>query len=162
MRQLLVGFRIPDGTTAPASFQNSDGRLSFAASPGYTSALTAEYVPIAGFHWVGYLSTGFSFDGTNPNNLLVNINPEFGLNGVGGAPFTGPFRWRAVIGSRQISDSFPGSSPIDCSGNALTGCFDSPSIGSNTARVNLPHLATTLTVSDFSVTPPAATTAGPA
>src|SRR3954449_11219279 len=26
--QLMVGFRVPDGTTAPDSFQNSDGRLN--------------------------------------------------------------------------------------------------------------------------------------
>jgi hypothetical protein len=158
--QLMVGFRIPDGTTAPPSFQNSDGRLSFAASPGYASALTAEYVPLAGFHWVGYLSTGVQLDGTNANNFLITINPEFGLNGVGGAPFTGPFRWRAVIGTRVISDAAPGSSPISCPlGNQY--CFDSPTLSSTTARVNLPHLATTLPVSDFSVRPPEATAAGP-
>jgi hypothetical protein len=158
--QLMVGFRVPDGTTAPASFQNSDGRLSFAASPGYVNALTAEYVPIAGFHWVGYLSTGVQLDGSNAANFLINISPEFGLNGVGGAPFTGPFRWRAVIGSRLINDSQPGSSPIDCPLGSQ-GCFDSPTLSSTTARVSLLHLATTLTVSDFSVRPPDATAVVP-
>jgi hypothetical protein len=157
--QLMVGFRVPDGTVAPQSFQNSDGRLSFAASPGYAGALTAEYVPIAGFHWVGYLSTGFAFDGTNPANLLISINPEFRLTGVGGAPFAGPFRWRAVIGSRLISDTLPGSSPIACPLGSQ-GCFDSPTLSSTSARVDLPHLATTLAVSDFSVRPPDATTVG--
>jgi hypothetical protein len=158
--QLMVGFRVPDGTTAPASFQNSDGRVSFAASPGYTAALTAEYVPIAGFHWVGYLSTGVQLDGSNAANFLITINPEFGLNGIGGAPFTGPFRWRAVIGSRLISDSVPGSSPIDCPVGS-TACFDSPPPSTTSGRATLGHLAATVTVSDFSVRPPDATAVGP-
>src|SRR4051812_23340228 len=70
--QMLVGFRVPDGTRAPDSFQNDDGRLTFNASPGYASALTSEYVPITGFHWVGYLSTGFQFD-ASPANLTFNL-----------------------------------------------------------------------------------------
>jgi hypothetical protein len=157
--QLMVGLRIPDGTTAPASFQNSDGRLNFSTSPGYTDALTAKYVPVAGFHWVGYLSTGVQLDGSNAANFLVTINPEFGLNGVGGAPFAGPFRWRAVIGSRLINDQLPGSAPIDCPIGS-TACFDSPP--PNTAgRATLGHLATTLTVSDYSVRPPDATSVAP-
>jgi hypothetical protein len=159
--QLMVGFRVPDGTKSPGSFQNSDGRLSFSSSPGYTSALSAEYVPIAGFHWVGYLSTGFAFDGTNPANLLITVNPEFGLPpGPGGAPFAGPFRWRAVIGSRLISDTVPGSSPIDCP-LGDEGCFDSPTLTSTSAPVNLAHLPTALTVSDYAVRPPDAAAAGP-
>ena len=165
--QMLVGFRVPDGTGAPASFQDEKGRLTFNSSPGYAAALTAEYVPIAGFKWVGYLSSGFSFDGTTADNFTFKINPEFVLpQAPNGGPFPGPFRWRAVVGSRFIDNAggLPADRPIECPlGNV--GCFDSPPIGSatdpNPVRQNLPHLATPLTVSDYSVRPPDATSAAP-
>jgi hypothetical protein len=157
--QLLVGFRVPDGTAAPSSFPSSDGRMIFSSSPGYTSALTAEYLPIAGFHWVGYLSTQFSFDVSKDSNRFTTVAPEFVLPpGSDGGPFASPFRWRAVVGSRQISASFPGTSPIDCP-VGTAGCFDSPRLSTTSGRASIPgHLS--LTVSDFAVIAPAAVTAG--
>ncbi|MDA0159135.1 hypothetical protein OM076_02565 [Solirubrobacter ginsenosidimutans] len=160
--QVFIGFRVPDGTGAPASFRNDDGRLTFAQSPGYSDALTAEYVPVAGFHWVGYLSTGtISFDGTNPANFVITVDPEFILpTGPGGTPFAGPFRWRPVIGTRGVSASSPADAPVDCAVGSLF-CFDSPPPSTTTGRATIANLSTALVVSDFAVRAPDALSAPP-
>jgi hypothetical protein len=154
--QLLLGFRVPDGTTAPASFPSVDGRVIFSASPGYASALTAEYVPVAGFHWVGYLSTSTSFNAQVQDNRLTAVRPEFVLP-EGAAPFAGPFRWRVVAGSRQNSATVPANAPINCSVGSES-CFDSPTLSTTSGRATLSHLTTP--VSDYAVLAAPAATAG--
>src|SRR3954452_18831224 len=49
--QLLVGYRVPDGTGSPADFTSSDGQLVFVRRDDYTAALTKAFPPAAGFHW---------------------------------------------------------------------------------------------------------------
>lgn len=155
--QLLVGFRVPDGARAPQSFPNSDGRLNFAHSPGYTAALTAEYAPLPGFHWVGYISTEFQFNPSDASHRLVKISPEFGLPaGSGGGPFTGPFRWRAVVGARQITATVPANSAVSCPRDNRF-CFDSPPNESGRDNLTTHYTAP---VSDFAVRTPAVTAAG--
>jgi hypothetical protein len=157
--QLLIGFRVPDGTIAPARFRNDDGRLTFVPSPGYTSGLTAEYLPLSGFHWVGYISTGtISFDGTNPANFVFTVDPEFILPTLpGGVPFTGPFRWRPVVGTRPVGPSQPADAPVSCTVGD-TYCFDSPPPSTTSGRATIANLAATVTVSDFAIAPPSAAT----
>ena len=132
--QLLVGYRVPNGTVAPTTFQSTDASVSLTRNQGYTNELTAEFRPAAGFHWEGYLSTDLPFDPTRPADRLTTISPEFVLPpGANGAPFVGPFRWRAVIGFRAtrvdtIGDVLSPTSAVDCD-NFFHTCFDSPSIG---------------------------------
>jgi hypothetical protein len=154
--QLLLGFRVPDGTTAPASFASTDGRVIFSASPGYASALTAEYVPVAGFHWVGYLSNSTSFNVQFQDNRLTTVRPEFVLP-EGAAPFAGPFRWRVVAGSRQNSATLPATAPIGCPVGSES-CFDSPTLSTTSGRATLTHLSTA--VSDYAVLAAPAASAG--
>ncbi|HWK26526.1 MAG TPA: hypothetical protein VNS09_08190 [Solirubrobacter sp.] len=156
--QLLLGFRVPDGTVAPASFRSDDTRaLAFNLSPGYTSALTAEYQPISGLHWVGYLSDSTSFNAQVTDNQLTTVRPEFGLP-PGAAPYAGPFLWRVVAGSRQNLSTAPASAPIDCPVGD-DDCFDSPKLSTLSGAAVLTTSLTT-TVSDYAVLAPGAATAG--
>jgi hypothetical protein len=155
--QLLLGFRVPDGTTAPASFPSVDGRVIFSASPGYATALTAEFVPVAGFHWVGYISTSVSFNAQVADNRLTRVKPEFGLP-EGAGPFAGPFRWRVVAGSRQNSASVPANAAISCPVGSES-CFDSPTLSTTSGRATLATNVTT-SVSDYAVLAAPAATAG--
>jgi hypothetical protein len=82
----------------------------------------------------------------------VNLRPEFTLpSQANGAPFAGPFAWRAIAGIRALADQNQAGAVVNCS-DILTVCFDSPPTG----------VATSLTtsVSDFGVLTGADTTAG--
>ena len=131
--EVLIGYRVPDGTVAPSTFPSSDGRLILTKNPGYTSRLTAQYAPPPGFHWEGYLSTEVAFNAATAGDRQTTLAPEFMLPpGEGGAPFTGLFLWRAVAGFRITGlDSgpvTPAGSAVDCTGSSFyTFCFDSPS-----------------------------------
>lgn len=152
--QLLVGFRVPAGTGAPANFVTTDGSLSFARSASYTNALNASFPAAAGFRWDGYLSTDAPFDPANVGDRSTVLAPEFALPaGVNGAPFASQFAWRAVIGMRQTG---PGAAnPSDavlCNPLAGTVCFDSPSAGVASSLIK--------SVSDIGVLPGVGVTAG--
>ena len=128
--QLLVGYRVPLGTVAPAGFTTADGSASFARSATYTNALSASFPPPAGFRWEGYLSTDAPLDPANPDDRQTTLQPEFALpQGADGAPFAGPLRWRAIVGFRFTgSGGASPSDPVRCNDGA-TSCFDSPSAG---------------------------------
>jgi hypothetical protein len=148
--QLLVGFRVPVGTVAPGGFPSADDDVFFSASPSYTAALSSRFPAPAGARWFGYISTPKLFDLGNPSGLQTNLRPEFTLPPQpGGAPFAGPFPWRAVAGLRPLGDQNDAGDPVVC-GDL---CFDSP----QTERV-----ATNLSarVSDFGVLAGASATAG--
>jgi hypothetical protein len=145
--QLLVGFRVPDGTVAPEEFRSPDGEV-FDKSPTYTAALTADRTAPAGFHWEGYLSSTVNLDA---GTQLTSFSAEFGLPpGPGGAPFAGPFRWRAIAGIRLVNRN--AGDPVSCGQGS--DCYDSPPPG---------DLFTQLvrTVSDFRVLPGTGATAAP-
>jgi len=129
--QLLVGFRVPLGTGAPASFVSADGSGVFTGNASYTARL-AEAFPVApGFRWEGYSSTELPFDPALPDDRVTRLEPEFVLPpGVGGAPFEGPLKWRAVVGFRRTGAgaAAPGD-PIVCDLPGGTVCFDSPATG---------------------------------
>jgi hypothetical protein len=129
--QLLAGFRVLVGTVAPSNFVTTDGSLSFARSASYTNALNVAFPPPAGFRWEGYLSTDAPFDPANANDRSTLLAPEFALPlGANGAPFAGPFQWRAVVGMRQTGPNAANpSDPVVCNVLAGTVCFDSPSAG---------------------------------
>jgi hypothetical protein len=145
--QLLIGFRVPDGTVAPDQFSSPQGEV-FTQSPSYTANLAADRTPPAGFHWVGYISSSVA---PTAGAALTSFILEFGLPaGSGGAPFTGPFRWRAITGVRLVNGN--ASDPVFC--GQLSDCYDSPPAGAL-----FTHLSQA--VSDFRVLPGAGATAAP-
>jgi hypothetical protein len=158
--QLLIGFRVPAGTVAPATFTSPTGDL-FSGSPSYTADLQRDHPAPAGFEWHGYISTKATL--TNGADL-TSFSVEFGLPaGTGGAPFAGPFQWLAVVGSRGVSDTAPADAPVDCTSTGIAppalSCYDSPSttIGGAINAVN----QVARPVSDFRVLPGTGATAAP-
>jgi hypothetical protein len=148
--QLLVGFRVPVGTIAPSNFPSATKDVFFNSDPTYTAALDTKFPPSAGERWVGYISTPKTFDRANTSGLQTSFQPEFTLPPqADGAPFAGPFPWRAVVGLRPLNDPNDAGNPVTCG----TLCFDSPV----TARI-----ATNLSspVSDFGVVSGAGATVG--
>src|SRR5690242_16531527 len=127
--QMLVGFRVPDGTTAPTSFQSAAHDTTFNESDSYAQQLSATFTPVAGEHWVGYVS---GFKTIDPHNQAADrttsFTPEFALPAqAGGGPFAGPLHWRMAIGFRALDNAGQSGDPVDCSGsNHVTICVDSP------------------------------------
>jgi hypothetical protein len=126
--QLLVGFRVPSGTVAPDTMQSTDGRVVLAKNASYTARLVANSAPPAGFFWQGYVSAELPFDPTSANDRGTTLVPEFRLPpGAGGAPFDGPFRWRAIVGFRKTgTGGAPPNSDVVCDVLSGSVCFDSP------------------------------------
>jgi len=129
--QLLVAFRVPDGTTAPPSFQNDTLSTTFNFSQSYTNGLTTNYPPAAGEHWVGYIS-GFK-DSLDPATKVADrdfaVHAEFGLPAAAdGGPFAGPLKYRLTAGLREVADSTQSGDPVACdgTGNHATICADTP------------------------------------
>lgn len=147
--QLLVGFRVPDGTVAPDEFRSPDGEV-FDKSPSYTAALTADRPPAAGLHWQGYISSTVEL---GAGDSLTGFSAEFGLApGPGGAPFSGPFKWRAIVGVRPVNGN--AGDPVGC--GRLTDCYDSPPPADL-----VPQFDQVKAVSDFRVLPGTGATAAP-
>ena len=147
---LLVGFRVPDGTTTPNEFRSQDGEV-FDHSASYSAELNANRPSAAGLHWEGYVSSTLVI---NAGQTATTFSVEFGLPaGPGGAPFAGPFKWRAVAGFQAgVVDA---ATPISCS-QLGADCFDSPP-----AADLVPQLDRARTVSDFRVLAGTGATAAP-
>jgi hypothetical protein len=141
--QLLVGYRIPVGVTAPATLTTSvpstdengapiSVSLTLAQSAQYAAGLTSLLPPPAGTQWVGYASDIRNYTATGPQTVV--LTPSFGLPDG----FTGPFTWRTVVGFRAdvfVKQNIPISCPAPFPGTsyvspALTTlpsvCVDSP------------------------------------
>jgi hypothetical protein len=139
--QLLVGYRIPVGVSAPATIATSvpsvdeNGApitvpLTLTQSPSYAAGLSAIAPPPAGSVWVGYTSEFKEYRQNGPQ--AVTITPTFGLPDG----FTGPFTWRTVVGYRSNLFSsqdvscpapFPGrSEPVP---GQVSQCVDFPDAG---------------------------------
>jgi hypothetical protein len=142
--QMLVAFRVPDGSTAPATFLSDDSAASFAQSPSYTIQITSLFPPAAGKHWVGYISTVKPFDKTQPADRQTAFHAVFTLpRAADGSPFTGPFPWRVVVGFRALTSIADAANPVDdCSG--VVFCADTPMTANIPTNLEAP-------VSDFGV-----------
>ncbi|HEY6891055.1 MAG TPA: hypothetical protein VI300_24845 [Solirubrobacter sp.] len=128
--QLLVGYRVPNGSSGPSSFVSGDGQLTLSRNADYTAALTANLAAAAGFHWEGYLSSETVFDPNVAGDRTTTLSPEFTLpSEPSGAPFTGPYRWRPVVGFRATGGGgvpVDPASKVNCQLLATQVCFDSP------------------------------------
>ena len=111
--QLLVGFRVPAGTTAPASFPSDTQDVNFTASPSYTAALEALFPTDPAEGWAGYISTAKRFDPGEPADRVTGFRPEFVLPPQPGG-FEGPFQWRLVAGFRELASADQAGNPVEC------------------------------------------------
>jgi hypothetical protein len=162
--QLLVGYRIPLGVTAPPTITTSvpsvdeNGNpisvpLTFTQSPSYAAGLTSLVPPPTNAQWVGYESETQNYTPTGPQT--VTLAPSFGLP----AGFVGPFTWRTVVGFRHkifagtavtCPAPFPGVSyPSPVLTTLPSVCIDSPDL----ATIN--GAPSSLATGDLAITPPA-------
>jgi hypothetical protein len=131
--QLWMGFRVPSGTLAPASFTststgpNDTGpQLTFTSSSAYSSELQRLEPAASGEQWAGYVSQWVNYSGTTDQNFTATA--DFGLpQAKNGAPFAGPFNYQLVVGGRQYyqgSSTIPtpaSTEGIDCEASATQG-----------------------------------------
>jgi hypothetical protein len=146
--QLLVGYRIPAGVSAPATIATSvpsvdeNGApitvpLTLTQNPAYAAGLSAIAPPPAGTVWVGYASEFKEYRQNGPQ--VVTFAPTFTLP----PGFTGTFTWRTVVGYRSnyfqsqpvtCPGAFPGtSSPVP---GQVSQCVDYPDAGTVNAAPN--------------------------
>src|SRR4051794_5118985 len=128
--QMLVAFRVPDGVTAPQSFPSDARDTTFTFSQSYTDGMTAAYAPVAGEHWVGYIS-GFKNNlnpASDPDDREFGVQAEFGLpSAADGGPFAGPLKYRIAAGLRALNSSTESGDPVVCPDPAHpTICADTP------------------------------------
>ena len=132
--QLLIGFRVPAGTTAPASFPSDAQDVNFSASPSYTAALEALFPTGSGEGWAGYISTAKRFEPDALADRVTGFRPEFGLPPQPGG-FDGPFPWRLVAGFRALNTADQAGNPVVC--ERANFCADSPPNDPPTFPANL-------------------------
>jgi hypothetical protein len=139
--RLLVGFRVPAGTEGPASFASKHTEGTFEKSPSYTAELRRVFPPSPSQQWIGYMSTVGHYAPTTKTRS-IEFQVDFTLpKAANGAAFSGPFRWREVVGFRSGNAGEPVSCPGSVNGN---NCFDSPPPATARTDVSSP-------VSDFGV-----------
>jgi hypothetical protein len=149
--QVLLGFRVPAGTTPPSSFSASSGEsLTFARSASYEQQLQTFVPAPAGQTWVGYLSNVYSYNAGADNDPAkkASFSLDFGLPpGSDGKPFAGPFTIRPVVGGRDANGSPGGDGdparPVGCGDTVFGGGSDINS--ANTDCIDNPDQATTAT-----------------
>jgi hypothetical protein len=149
--QLLVGFRVPLGFDAPEAFTTDARDLHFETSASYTQQLQKHFPAPSDEHWVGYISDVRTFATGKAAEEPTGIHAEFSLPQRDGQPFAGPFRWRWVVGFRNVTKAQAGD-PVECDGLSAGICFDAP------AQERIPTELPPENVSDFAVASPAAAT----
>jgi hypothetical protein len=145
--QVMLGFRIPEASDPPAGFESSDpaGVVSFSRSPTFDAELERLSPAGSGRRWAGYLSAPVNFTaGAGPQRFTATA--RFTLRqGADGAPFTTPFGYRVVAGSRVVGPSRPPNRDVACGASALdAGAADASSVCVNSPP--LAALASDLTV----------------
>jgi hypothetical protein len=137
--QILIGYRVPTGSTGPASFTTDFGptTVTFTRNDSYASELERLSPAPAGQHWIGYMSDPQTYD-TDPDDHAahrISVSPEFTLpRNADGSPFQGPFRWQQVIGFRGSSDDPSTTRDVNCGdtlvdlGTDATVCADHPAL----------------------------------
>jgi hypothetical protein len=126
--QVLVGFRVPAGSQAPASFSSSGQvALDFVPSASYAAELQRLSPAPSAQKWVGYVSTtAYSYNsGTNSSAYVREgtATAQFTLPpAADGGPFPSPFRFRPVVGMRGVTDTQPATlaGPVVCDASNLS------------------------------------------
>jgi hypothetical protein len=107
--QLLVGYLIPSGSTAPATLTTADlPGTTFSQSQDYADYLNANQGTLPGEVWVGYMSDQI----TQTANQVVSLDAAFSLPaGTDGGPYSGPFATEETVGDRV--DGLSGTQTLD-------------------------------------------------
>jgi Ca2+-binding RTX toxin-like protein len=146
--QLLLGYRLPDGATAPESIATTSpsgpNTITFNSDADYTAALQAGSPAPSGERWVGYRSSVVNY--TTAGEQRFSVAPTFGLRrGGDGAPFASPFAYRTVVGSRLVDGSHAASRPVSCADPITTFdigdesiCVDDPDASALTTDLQQP------------------------
>jgi hypothetical protein len=117
--QVLVAYRIPEGSAAPASITDDGSARHFTREDSYADYMEANY-PEAGMRWAGYVSEVYS-TGAGAQQAMT-LSPKFPLPDPG-EPFAGPFRYLVVGGYRTLLEpGEDGSAPVDCRDSETTSC----------------------------------------
>jgi hypothetical protein len=122
-RQLLVGYRLPAGTTAPESVASSGSNdtapTTFHKSTSYASELQRLAPAPAGEEWVGYISDQLNLPALSGNGPdKETLAPAFGIpSSLVGSPFT----YRTVIGDRDNTTVTDATRDVVCNATSLTG-----------------------------------------
>lgn len=146
--QLLLGLRVPVGTTAPDTVTGipgptppAAGPIVFQRSPGYEAELQALTPAPDGTVWVGYVSSTYAFDdgADEVPAQSVPVPVDLGLpRPADGGPYLGPLSVRPVVGARSVSATLPADRPVECGDDPFkpwprgglsipeTICVDSP------------------------------------
>jgi hypothetical protein len=157
--QLLVGYLIPNGATAPTQLTSPDlAGVTFNQDADYSNYLTANETTPSGEYWVGYLST----DTTLSAAQLVHLDAVFTLpTSSDGTPYQGPFATQEVVGDRadgndsgDFATNLDPNRPLDCS---ETDLLDGEETIATTGCVNDSN-AVSITTRDLGIQAPSTTT----
>jgi uncharacterized repeat protein (TIGR01451 family) len=108
--QVLVAYRLPDGSSIPAELTDDGGVRHFTWSAGYTAYMRDNY-PEDGMYWAGYVSDVYSTGAGE--QYAFTLSPEVTLPDPG-APYAGPLRYQVVGGYRRLAPGDDGSAAVDC------------------------------------------------
>jgi hypothetical protein len=115
--QLLLGYRLPNGTTTPESFVGSTSTQSvtFARSTSYRNQLESLLPSGPGEQWFGYIANPvFAPEG---DDTLMTASPQFVPPSADPTTFT----YRTVLGARHLDGTHLVGDAVNCNGNAFTG-----------------------------------------
>lgn len=127
--QLLLAYRVPNGTTTPDSFPGTTPTqsITFSRSSSLTSQLESLLPSGPGEKWNGYIASPvFAPAG---DDTLMTVNPTF----TPPNPDPTTFTYRTVVGAREVDGSHLSTAAVDCGADALgvntsaqTQCISSP------------------------------------
>jgi hypothetical protein len=116
--QVLVAYRLPDGSSIPAELTDDGGLRHFTWSEGYTAYMRDTY-PEDGMYWAGYVSDAYSTSAGA--QYAFTLSPEVTLPDPGG-PYSGPLHYQVVGGYRQLAAGDDGTAEVDCRDEDFTTC----------------------------------------
>jgi hypothetical protein len=114
--QLLLAYRLPNGTGTPNSFPGTTGTqgVTFVRSSSLTSQLESLLPSGPSEQWFGYIADPvFAPAG---NHTLLTVNPQF----TPASPNPTTFTYRTVVGARNIDSTHHAADAVDCGPNPLT------------------------------------------